>query len=283
MTNVVCNYAILRFLPYRETGEFVNVGVVLYCPQAGYYSFLSELRRRGRVNGFFPELEPTIFRDGLRSMRGELNRVQKILGDGRVVRDPELATFLIRFRELVRSREGVFHFGGHGTLLAPDPAKALEQLYQQFVLRQFAQHPEYHETVMRKRLDDWLRQWNLRRFYKVNRPVGDERFHITFPFVQTVHRNAHKAIKPLDLDRRDATDVYLHAAIWLDAVRRLNKTGGAIPKNLIFPVHMPASGEKRSAAEEVKKDFQTAGATVVEIDDEFELRRAVEPELLQAG
>jgi len=26
-----CNYAMLRFLPYPETGEFVNVGVVVNC------------------------------------------------------------------------------------------------------------------------------------------------------------------------------------------------------------------------------------------------------------
>ncbi len=31
---VACNYAIIRFLPYPETEEFVNVGVVLACPSA---------------------------------------------------------------------------------------------------------------------------------------------------------------------------------------------------------------------------------------------------------
>jgi hypothetical protein len=29
MKYLVCNYAPLRFLPYRDVGEFVNVGVVL--------------------------------------------------------------------------------------------------------------------------------------------------------------------------------------------------------------------------------------------------------------
>lgn len=35
MMDVVCNYAVARFLPYRESGEFVNVEVVLACPQRG--------------------------------------------------------------------------------------------------------------------------------------------------------------------------------------------------------------------------------------------------------
>jgi hypothetical protein len=207
-------------------------------------------------------------------VKAELNRVEKILGRGRGVGDAELPTTLARFRELVRSREGLFHFGGHGVLLADDPAKGLQQLYAQFVLRQFAQHPEYHEAVMRKRLDDCLRKWNFRHFYKTNRRVGDDRFHITFPFVYAVEGKPRKAIKPLDLDRHDSTDVYLHADTWLTAVRRLNKIGTA-PDSLVFPVQMPSFGEKRAAAIEVTNELRTAGATVVRIDDDTELREAV--------
>ncbi len=39
MKQFVCNYAPVRFLPYRETGEFVNVGVVLHCPQTDFFGF----------------------------------------------------------------------------------------------------------------------------------------------------------------------------------------------------------------------------------------------------
>lgn len=30
MNELTCNYAPIRFQPYRETGEFVNIGVVVY-------------------------------------------------------------------------------------------------------------------------------------------------------------------------------------------------------------------------------------------------------------
>ncbi len=29
-TMLTCNYAVVRFLPYRETAEFVNVSIVQY-------------------------------------------------------------------------------------------------------------------------------------------------------------------------------------------------------------------------------------------------------------
>ena len=44
MTNKrsICFYSVLRFCPYRETDEFVNVGVILACPATGFLDFKFE-------------------------------------------------------------------------------------------------------------------------------------------------------------------------------------------------------------------------------------------------
>src|SRR4051812_5999915 len=74
---LVCNFAPLRFLPYRETGEFVNVGVVVHCPQTDFFGFRAvPLRKTGRVTGFFPELEAKLFRKALQGMTKELERLR---------------------------------------------------------------------------------------------------------------------------------------------------------------------------------------------------------------
>ena len=44
MKRFACHYAIIRFLPYPETQEFANVGVVLACPESGYFGFKLEKR-----------------------------------------------------------------------------------------------------------------------------------------------------------------------------------------------------------------------------------------------
>jgi hypothetical protein len=49
MKDLVCNYAPVRFLPYRETGEFVNVVVVVYFPEINYQDFKLETRRTERM------------------------------------------------------------------------------------------------------------------------------------------------------------------------------------------------------------------------------------------
>ncbi len=53
----ICNFAVVRFLPYPETEEFVNIGVVLACPQTGLFDYTLEKRRRDRITHFFPEME----------------------------------------------------------------------------------------------------------------------------------------------------------------------------------------------------------------------------------
>jgi len=49
----VCNYAILRFRPYAETEEFVNVGVLVMCVQPCLLHFAAETtssRAQNRAN-----------------------------------------------------------------------------------------------------------------------------------------------------------------------------------------------------------------------------------------
>src|ERR1051326_8698828 len=75
------NYAPIRFLPYREVGEFVNVGVVVHCPQTTEFGFrLVPVKRTARVKGFFPELDTKIFKAALQGISRELE-LQKARGN----------------------------------------------------------------------------------------------------------------------------------------------------------------------------------------------------------
>ncbi len=281
MNPLVCNYAVLRFLPYRETGEFVNVGVLLFCPQVGYFGFECEPRWRRRLRAFFPELDKEVFRTGIKALRTEMNRVSRFFTRGEAGGE-RLEESLALFRDLTQPREGLFYFAANGVLLAPKPEDALRQLYDQFVLRRFAQSVEYQETVMRQRLNGWLRAWDLRRFYTTDQKVGNDRFHATFPFVYGTQEYAKKALKPLDLDRRDATDIYQHADHWLNAMRRLAKIG-KLPGQTVFPVRLPATGLRREAADEVVRELTGQGAVVLPLEEGQTLRDAVSIPLDPAG
>ena len=138
MSEVVCNYAVARFRPCRETGEFVNVGVVLVCPPASFFAYLFETEGCQRVTAFFPELDVKVFQAGLGGLLKELARVtareQEEQVHQLVLREGAQAG-LARFRELVRPREAQFFFSETGTVLAADPHAKLQELFQRHVQR----------------------------------------------------------------------------------------------------------------------------------------------------
>ncbi len=63
MNKIACQYVIVRFAPYVETGEFANVGILMMAPRHGYFGFKLETRRHGRITRFFEELEPKLYRE----------------------------------------------------------------------------------------------------------------------------------------------------------------------------------------------------------------------------
>ena len=78
MSRVACRYAIIRFMPYVETGEFANVGIVLACPATGFFGFKLQDRRYRRVTQFFEHIEARDYTQALRLFRDELNRIQDL-------------------------------------------------------------------------------------------------------------------------------------------------------------------------------------------------------------
>ncbi|WP_395738859.1 DUF3037 domain-containing protein [Prosthecobacter sp.] len=120
-----CNYAVLRFLPYPETGEFVNVGVVVNCLQPCLFDFRVEPQMTGRMKALFPDQNEQAFAAGAAAMHQEMMRVKAM------IRDPK--TCQLAFNEAVRPRESTFRFGETRTLLTTDPQRQAEDLFRQYV------------------------------------------------------------------------------------------------------------------------------------------------------
>jgi len=283
MTQVVCNYAPVRFLPYREVGEFVNVGVVVHCPESRFFGHRLVTRRRtGRVSHFFPELDLGIFTAGLEGLSRELIRLGT--GHSMTPTDPARTAQLVReeihrFREITRRREGLLHFGETGTMLADSAEEALNELFGRFVERQFAQRREYQEGAMRARLGRLLRDWELARHYQADKHVGDDDFHVVMPFVHFRDDRIAKVVRPLDLNKEAASDIYHHGGAWVKNMERL-KNRDHLPPEVIFTVSLPETGKRLDAAEEIRDEFQQLGVQTVEFADTRLVRAALEVKLV---
>jgi hypothetical protein len=274
MNKFVCNYAIARFRPYRETGEFANVGVVLLCPQLDFFGHTFERRKHKRITDFFPELDFDIFKTGLVGLLKELTRVAGPNDETRqFVTDAEARMRIAAFKELVRTRESLFHFSEIGTVLADDPKAKLAELFDFYIKRQFAHDREYQEIIMRRRLGDFLQRVNLARFYKQDQRIGDDNYHVVLPFVHFEGNTPRKAIKPLHMDKPLTTDIYRHGDAWVSTVRRLLQIN-RLPEDFLFAVRYPAANAKgQAAAQDICSELEKLGTKTVPFADTEAIRR----------
>jgi hypothetical protein len=77
--NVQCMYAVVRFMPFAETREFANVGVVVIAPKFGLYDFKLAPQKLGLVTQFFDDLDGMVYKHVIEGFEAELERVRNYL------------------------------------------------------------------------------------------------------------------------------------------------------------------------------------------------------------
>ncbi|MBL9113928.1 MAG: DUF3037 domain-containing protein [Verrucomicrobiaceae bacterium] len=132
-TQAVCNYALLQFLPYPETGEFVNVGVLVTCQQPCLLHFKGAQVMPERVKAMFPDQNEKAYADAMAALQTDMDRAKGS------VRDPKTCQLI--FGELVRRRESTFRFGEVRTILTNEPRQLVENLFRRDVLMESRKQP----------------------------------------------------------------------------------------------------------------------------------------------
>lgn len=271
MTNpLACHYSVARFAPYPETDEFVNVGVVLACPAIGYLDFMrADLRRRGRVGRFFPELDANIYSAAMHAWGDSLKEHRNVLMDGQTLTDSDRQRLRDVFKAIVRPRESILFYSEPRMILSDDPTVTLTEVFGAYVERRFAHAPEYQEKVMCRRLETVFREKDLLRRYRLDEKVGDELYQVRFPFVKRCDASMRplQAIKALHLDREKPTDIIRHADDWRGIVTRL-RDFGTVPDELLFVLQAPRNPElpHTRAYDQVRSDFDNADIPHVAAD-----------------
>lgn len=259
-TKVACQYAIVRFIPYAETGEFANVGVVLACPELSFLQAkLSPISRTQRVTGFFHGLVPRIYREAMKYVRAEIVRVADAVAEGSLPAH-------YAFDSIARPREALITFSQTRVILAESPAQALDELYERFIDRDFATK-EYHEQLLTKGVNRLLTGARLRSYFE-DRAVGDETFSVKFPFVSTNPDVPRLVIKPLFLAQEEPSKIFEHGGTWVQRIARLRKHR-LLPGHTLFAVDIPMTGtgaaaKRMGAAKEIVGELKDLGVQVVQ-------------------
>ncbi|WP_312781743.1 DUF3037 domain-containing protein [Acidovorax temperans] len=270
MKKLACQYALLRFRPFVETGEFANVGVVLLCPEGRFFGF-KLLKKYGRITKFFHELDSKVYLTGKALFTEELDRfashirLSALDGRKRVV-DVPLAVGL--FAELTRTRDSMLQFDERRVVLADDPKAKLKELFDYYVERNFVTKA-YQERLLESAVRRILFRDDPRIGAQyVQEKVGTSDFLVNFPFVHKTDNLVDRIIKPLFLGQDDSTRVLNHGGLWVDKLKRLRKRN-ALPENVLFPLAAPKPESKAySAYEEIRQELVEVGVEVTQANNE---------------
>ena len=246
MTRLACQYAIVRFMPYIETGEFANVGILLWVPKTRYLGFKLLRKKHARITQFFDELDRGVYLKTMANFETELRRVQGMLKNhiaGFEDSSREYGFHNGLFQELTRPRETIVRFSEQRVVLTDNPEQILAELYDYYVGRNFVTK-EYQETILEKGVKKLLEQRDLARRY-TKRRIEDQLYGVTFPFVEQCEGNAVRAIKPLFLGQADTTAIIEHGGRWKLKVQQLRKRH-LLNGPVLFPVKGPELDDNHS-------------------------------------
>jgi hypothetical protein len=123
--NHLYEYAIIRVVPRVEREEFVNIGVILYCPSEGFLQTKFELNEP-RLLAFSPSLDL----EDLTQYLDALERICKGRSKGGTIGSLPLSS---RFRWLTATRSTVIQSSKVHSGFCKDPSETLMKLFDQQV------------------------------------------------------------------------------------------------------------------------------------------------------
>lgn len=262
-----CQYAIVQFLPFVETGEFANVGMVLTCPELGHLDYEITSKGWGRISEFFSPLERRVYKTAIDRLTDELDRVASLAKRAKGVGQLEAL-----WSELTRRRDGIIRYAPTRAVMTDDPAQVLADLFGRYVEHDFVT-PEYQDRRLEQTVRAVLADADLARQFK-KFPLGAHYFRIPLPFVQTDGDRPIKVIKPLFLAQDEPTKILIHGGEWLERFRRLRKHN-YLPTDVkvLIPVARPGTNDLREEAfREICGDLSSADIQVTQIEDKAQIR-----------
>lgn len=266
-----CQYAIVRFTPFVETGEFANIGIVLMCPQTRYFDFLLLTRVR-RITAFFTPLEAGVYKNAKKNLDKELNRVKQLVCEA-MENNGSTAKFL--FEELIRPREVLLSFDAMRVVLAEKPEQKLQELFNYYVEREFVM-PEYAEATLEKRMRNLLLEAEVRDRYQEAR-IEHGAFHARFPFAHKIETGeVVKAIKLLHLGHEDASHAYDHGWTWVGKIKQL-KNIKVLPRQVLIAAQAPTSENAQSLSvfKQIQDDFENMDVEFIDLTNTKQIKEFV--------
>lgn len=214
------SYVVLRYMHDVFTREFVNVGVLLHAPSAGFIGF-EKLSPLDRVRAFFPGLQADSLREILSFLTSRVDQIHQ-RSSGLFDRDHLSADAIAK--SLLPIDDSALQWSAPGGGVTDVPEQTLKELFERLVTRHLKAHP----PTRREDADVWkpfereLRQRDvLHRLQEKTLALGElkHRFDNSWQPI-----GGHLRIyQPLTFDLVRTTEIVEKAVYWNGLVQQLRK------------------------------------------------------------
>jgi hypothetical protein len=212
-------YTVLRYVHDTTTGEFVNVGVALYAPEARYAS--AECRNTyGRLNKVFPGINPEHFKSLMRHIQARFEELGEQLSTQLPLEPVKTVEELAR--RILPPDDSALQWAPMGSGRAADPADALERLFDRMVMRYEDKTPKERRTE-----DDVWRHFKrslearqlLQHFKPRKITVPDDEVEFDY----TWRNGVLHCLEPVSFDLSSAESIKEKAHRWLGRITSIAK------------------------------------------------------------
>jgi hypothetical protein len=137
-------YTVLRYMHDVVTGEFVNVGIVMYVPSSA--QVMARTRSTiGRLRGVFPDLDRIAFVSTMSALRRAFRNISRRSANNGLFKSASDAGAFAR--EAVPPDDSSLQWSPVGSGLTDNPSRTFERIYERFVSR-------YDTASRHRRTDD---------------------------------------------------------------------------------------------------------------------------------
>lgn len=232
---MLVRYSVIRFMPFPETQEFANVGVVAYTPHNGGVFYRLANKRHARISNFFDDLDGKLLAGAIDIFDDELKRIQEFATG---LSGKELVNIM---NELTRQREGFMTFSETASLLTEQKLEDITfKLYERYVGRVF-NTKEHREALLVRELKAHLDRITKYKFTKNTLDVGFMAFDLPLVASDDIET---KAIKPLTFYHENPLKMVDHGTRWISRARMLLNSDVVAPKNFMFVIEKPNYKDK---------------------------------------
>jgi Protein of unknown function (DUF3037) len=234
------SYVTLRYFHDAMTGEFLNVGLLLFAP-AEKLLRVKTRRTMSRVREVFPDLDRPAFTSAMRSVEHSVARLTRELFDAPLFsKDIDVKSIA---RRVLPSDDSSLQWSSRGTGITSNIDQTFDRLFSRLVTRYDARddHRKSDDEVWRP-VRQMLEQRDLASRLQEKTIVGDVD---QISFKHAWKNGQWHVIEPISLDLADAEGIKQKARRWRGHLSAVAE--GSEPFRPLFVVGAPADEDLKPA------------------------------------